>query len=197
MCSSDLAQKEKGLGLGLSVVRGVCEKLGIPLHLSSMPHRGSCFTLRLTRRPAPATAGAAQESVHSDRRHDGQTVMLIEDSDTARAALRMQLEDWGYAAIACTDVPDALKQLDQGAAPDILITDFQLPDGPNGLEGARLIRERLGRPLSACLVTGNIEPELMQQAREQGMGFLKKPFAPSKLRSWLQRQETWLAEPFA
>ncbi len=191
---SEQLHPSDGLGLGLSVVRETCEKLGLSLQLRSAPNKGSCFSLRLARVPTPPARQHSPEPEPASNLAAGQRVLVVEDDGLANLALSEQLHAWGYQVTACRDVSQALDQLEQGARPDILITDLQLPSGPNGLDCARLIRERLGRRLPACLITGDTEPSLMQQARAQDLGFLKKPFAPSKLRSWLQRQQAAHAE---
>lgn len=49
--------RSEGLGLGLSVVQGLCALLGHGVAVASAPGRGSVFTLRCARVPVPAGGG--------------------------------------------------------------------------------------------------------------------------------------------
>ena len=183
-------RREDGLGLGLSMVRQICDQLGIALSFQSAPQRGTSFTLRLPLADRPSARTHTHENAAMVHANSAQTVLLIEDEPNTSVAMARQLERWGYQVTPCASVEQALGQLDPLSPPDLLLTDHELGTGTRGLDGVSLIREKLGVEIPACLITANSDPTLAQQARAQGLGFITKPFAPSKLRSWLQRQQT-------
>jgi len=47
-----------------------------------------------------------------------------------------------------------------------------------------------GRPIPACLTSGDTGPGLMQKAKEAGLSLLHKPVRPAKLRSLIRRLAT-------
>lgn len=189
------AHSVEGLGLGLSVVRQICQRLKIPVQMRSALQSGTCFTLRLPCGSAPLVQPAATPSDFGADADRPRRILLIEDDPISLQAQVALLQNWGHVVTPCASVSQALSQMDPHQPPELLLTDFQLKPGPDGLEGVRLIRAQLGADLPACLITADGNASLAQQARDLGVGFLQKPVAPSKLRSWLRRQQAALTEP--
>lgn len=69
-------------------------------------------------------------------------VLIVEDHDTLRAALRDWIEHIvpGASVFSAASVQEALDTLERAAA-DVVLMDIGLP-GMNGIEGTRLIRAR-------------------------------------------------------
>ena len=71
-------------------------------------------------------------------------------------------------------------------APDLIISDFRLGGGIDGIEAVDLLRAIAGRRIMACLVSGDTEADVRQQAQAAGLSLLQKPVRPAKLRSLLR-----------
>ncbi len=115
------------------------------------------------------------------------TILLVDDNETSRFAIRAVLEHHGYAVLEAAAANAALDLLESdpgtiGAA----VIDAVLP-GMSGIELARLIRERRpevavliisGFPLQQLIRRGLIEDG---EAEKLNIGFLQKPFLPQAL----------------
>jgi len=55
-------------------------------------------------------------------------ILLVEDDDVLREALTQLLESNGYQVDACSDAPQALEHLRQGAVPDVILLDLVMPN---------------------------------------------------------------------
>ena len=77
--------------------------------------------------------------------------------------------------------------LKSGLIPDVIVSDYRLPEGVNGMEAISQIRTEVGSNIPACLISGDTDPGLMLAARGAGLTLLHKPVQPAKLRSFLRR----------
>ena len=176
-----------GMGVGLSVVDRCCHLLNHPLTLHSRLGAGTRMALVVPRaRSVPeATSSAFGEQAASDERINAQ-VLLIEDDDMGRVALAGLLESWGYSVRAVESAKMAAEQFQAGALPDIIISDFRLCGGTNGIETIRMLRTLSGREVAACLISGDTSLEVQQLVKTSGLTLLSKPVRPGKLRSLLR-----------
>ncbi|MEX8194315.1 ATP-binding response regulator [Comamonas guangdongensis] len=171
----------EGLGLGLTIVRHATLQLGHALELASQPGRGSCFriTLALTNASGPRTAHQMPAADAAILR--GRTVWLIEDNDTVRETLALQLIRWQarLKAFACAADLQAHMLATQDW-PDLVVSDALLPDG-NGLELIMELRASAPMPIAALLVTGNTSPDQLARQEQSGIAVLHKPFGSEEL----------------
>jgi len=68
-------------------------------------------------------------------------------------------------------------------APEITLSDFRLGGGINGIEAVQMLSAAAGRRITACLISGDTDANVRQQAQEAGLTLLQKPVRPAKLRS--------------
>ena len=73
----------------------------------------------------------------------------------------------------------------QEQEPDLIISDFRLGGGIDGIEAVDLLRIIAGRRILACLISGDTDASVKQQAQAAGLSLLQKPVRPAKLRSLL------------
>jgi len=145
--------RSKGLGLGLSIVRSIAAGLGHPIEVFSREGQGSTFRLRLPRGARPGappdrTAAGPVASGHLD-------ILLVEDDPAVAESTAMVLRLEGMDIRLAGDCRAAVKAVETGFRPDVVLSDFRLPDG-NGLELIGTVRGRLGTPVPAILLTGDI-----------------------------------------
>ena len=79
-------------------------------------------------------------------------VMVVEDEIDSLEALGSWFEDRGYEVLAVRSGAAALEQA-ESFAPDLLLTDYFLPGGVNGIEVVRRLLDRFPH-LRAVLMTG-------------------------------------------
>lgn len=169
----------KGTGLGLSMVHGLAAQLGGGLTIDSTPGHGTCVTLWLpiSTAPVPDQEGSPAETKRPLARG---TALLVDDEDLVRMSTADMLNDLGFDVLEAGSAEEALKLMEAGNAPDLLVTDHLMP----GMNGADLARQaRLLLPgLPVLVVSGyaevdGITPDLPR---------LTKPFRSADLAASLE-----------
>ncbi len=179
--------RRQGLGLGLAIVRRLTELLGHELSLRSTPGRGSRFAIELPLVEAAnqAPAAASGRPPPGEELH-GLRALLLDDDSLVQIAVGDLLRSWGCEVQVAASVADAEALLDHGPPPDAILVDYRLPGPCNGVEAIDLLRARIGRPVPALIVTGDTDPECLQEVESKGYRLLHKPAHPAKLRSLLR-----------
>ena len=181
--------RSKGLGLGLNIVDRTARLLGHELKLCSVPGHGTRFRLELPLAPAgdlQALMAAAEQPQQVDDVR-GLRILVIEDDRQSAQALRGLLDSWGCVVAVVEGLQGALTVVDGGFVPDLVLSDFRLRAGESGMQTLHSLRTQLERPLPACLMSGDTDPELIQSCRDAGLPLLHKPVRPAKLRTLIRR----------
>jgi len=179
--------RSKGLGLGLSIVRRIARLLDHQLEVESRPGKGTRFSLELPLREP------TKDEIHQKRRVFPEianldlTIMVVDDDHEILTGTRELLESWGCNVICAANAEEALESAATISSLDAVLTDFRLPGEIQGTQLVEQIRELLGKPLPALLITGDTESTRLLEANEHGLFLLHKPVKPGRLRTWLQR----------
>lgn len=146
---------EKGLGLGLSIVRQLANKMDIPLEFDSEPDRGTRVSIGL---PVAASAPHRSNVETLDQQIVGSPlVILIEDAPDVRDGLSMLLTQWGCRVIAAESGEQARNLLSwANESPTLIIADKRLPGQENGLDVITLLRDEVLSEVPAILLTGDV-----------------------------------------
>lgn len=184
---NEARDRAKGIGMGLSIVDRLCRILGHGLDLHSRVGAGTRFTVMvpLASPQVPNTSGQVPELPVANEL-ESLDVLLIEDDELGSAALSGLLKSWGCKVTVAGDAQQACQYLKQSSAPDFIVSDYRLPGGENGLDAVRHLREAAGRDVAACIISGDMDARLGQEAHAAGMPLLLKPVRPAKLRSILR-----------
>jgi signal transduction histidine kinase/ActR/RegA family two-component response regulator len=179
-----VARSERGLGVGLTLARTLVElHQGTITVESEGPGRGSEFIVRVPIGVPIECGGCDADRRASVRARD---VLLVEDDDHVRNALRRILELDGHHVEAAGDGPGGVK-LALAAAPEVAFIDIGLP-GIDGYEVARRIRAALGRRVVLVAVTARGEAEDRRRSSEAGFdAHLVKPVSYEDLTRSLER----------
>ena len=183
--------RREGLGMGLSIAKRLIHMLGGTIDVTSRLGQGSCFAVTLPMsvvadaRPGfGATAGEGMADYADGAGADGAgaEVLLVEDDAVIRMALSLMLEGWGYRVTDAGSVSEALELLDGDLMPDLVLTDYRLPDGDTGLMLMDTLRRRIGRDLPGVLLTGDTSSDRLREAAGAQCALLHKPIQPHDLR---------------
>ncbi|SIS55960.1 ATP-binding response regulator [Paracoccus saliphilus] len=175
-----------GMGLGLSIVRRACNKLGHPISLSSEAMRGTLFRVGL-----PLIDGshehhpkASDASSHVLR---GRVALVIENDHGMRRGYEMILaERLGMVARVTGGTAEALATMGE-EPPDIILADYNLEGDDTGLASILALRDAAGRNVPAVVVTAHRDPEIARRCAAMGVPLLEKPVRPAELSEILVR----------
>ncbi len=162
--------KQRGSGLGLSVVDSVMKDHGGHLDIRSSVGSGTTFYLYFPSAPEVVLsgddvckAGAATE-----------TVMVIDDDEMQRKVTSRMLEKIGYRVNVAVSGEQAIAILKESPH-DLLILDMIMPPGMDGAETYKKVLESYPRQ-KAIIVSGYAETKRIQMAQRMGAGdFYYKP----------------------
>jgi PAS domain S-box-containing protein len=179
----------EGYGLGLAIVKRIAELLELRLEVRSQPGAGSCFSLLLPpARGQPATPDRGSGNCGARRAiaetHDTLKVLLVEDDPAVRDATRMLLSVEGYQVTAVSSLAEALEASRAGI--DLLVSDYHLRDGETGTQVIATLRQALGSPLKAVLVTGDTSTAVRELPRDLNLRIASKPLQAEELLRLLQ-----------
>jgi two-component system OmpR family response regulator len=102
-------------------------------------------------------------------------VLVVDDQDTYRRYLKLELEDEGHEVKTASSGHEAI---DVGTEfkPDVLVVDWMLKDEYDGLDVTNAIRD-VNPGLKTVMITGYPSAELKQKAAQSRIArFVKKPF---------------------
>jgi two-component system, chemotaxis family, CheB/CheR fusion protein len=169
--------RDRGLGLGLAIVQRLGNLLGHAIDVRSRAGKGSVFSVEVPLDHAAAAQPAIQrqdEIPASDRR--GAAILVVEDDSSVREMLQFMLEDEGYEAMLARDGREALEIAARGARrPDLVIADYNLPDGLNGLQVVAMLQKMHHQKTPAIILTGDISTGTMREIAGQSRAHLRKP----------------------
>ncbi|HYV20398.1 MAG TPA: ATP-binding protein [Verrucomicrobiae bacterium] len=174
-----------GLGIGLSLVKGLVETHGGSVEARSDGRRGSEFVVRLPALPEmPAARGQGGASVEAVK---PRRVLIVDDNHDAAVSLAAMLNFMGNVTQTAHDGVEAL-DLAETFRPDLVVLDIGMPR-LSGYDTARRLRERpWGREVVLVALTGWGQEEDRRRSRDAGFdSHLVKPIEPVAMEQLLAR----------
>ena len=174
----------QGTGLGLSIVQDVVERHEGFIHLYSEPGSGTVVKVYL-----PVTGDRTVETAASDPPAqtglDKGVVLMAEDEPFVRRAVSRVLERAGYQVLTATDGRDAMRQLDDGAAPDLFLLDVVMPL----MSGPDVVRELRRRGVNTpVILASGYSDAVLEHDNMAGIPLIEKPYDPSALLALVEAQ---------
>ena len=175
--------RRKGLGLGLAIARRAAALLESPIEVRSREGKGSRFLVAQGRCAAPELEARDLTSTFAAPAQRALPIMVIEDDQDVIAALADLLTRWGVPHDMFADAEIALENIAAGGRYSLVLADYRLPGGMNGLDLIAALQKRHPAPLpDAVLVTGDFDSELIGRAHARGIAVLHKPLRADVLR---------------
>ena len=178
-----LERSQGGLGIGLSLVRGLVEMHGGTVQASSGGlGKGSEFTIRLPgSRIVAAPPAKSARSLGPPARHTGRRVLVVEDNLDAAESMLMLLRSFGHDVALVNDGREAVREALR-FRPDVILLDIGLP----GIDGFSLAKElrTLPETSAARLIAVSGYGQEKDRALSAAAGFdlhLVKPVDPARL----------------
>lgn len=180
--------RNKGLGLGLSIVKRVANLIDSDLKLLSAPDMGSQFSISVAKGDGQRVM-SSHNSIPQEQMSGAPVVVVIDDELMILSAMQSLLEGWGYKVVSATECEQALQALvESDLTPDCIVADYRLRQEQTGVEAIKRIRAYYNNQIPGLIVTGDIAKERLQFVQHEGLQMLHKPVPPAKLRSYLYNQ---------
>jgi two-component system cell cycle sensor histidine kinase/response regulator CckA len=168
-----------GTGLGLAAARRFATESGGCIRARSTLGQGTTLTLYLPR-TQPEAAGFSPRDRDTPMPRGGETVLVVENDEHARSAVRTVLDRLGYYVVTAASGEQGLQTAMASEAPiDLLLTDVILPDlsGP-ALAERLLLAKRIAHVL---FMSGQSQHVLTRHGIDGKVPLLRKAFSPAEL----------------
>ena len=180
---NEARERSRGLGLGLFIVQRLARLLGHDVRVRSTPGKGSVFTIEIfaTKRGAALPSSTVEIPVDA-RRLRADLVLVIEDDPEVRELLELHLREYGHGVVAVSDGVAALDLFERSRkVPDIVLADFNLPNGLNGILAATRLRSKFGTNVPTIVLTGDISTATLLEIERHECCHLDKPVRVEEL----------------
>lgn len=175
----------RGTGLGLSTIYGFVKQSNGNVTIYSEVGQGTTVNIYL---PQHATAHESSEVI-SDRvptqSSSGETVLVVEDNPDVKAVAVARLKRLGYKVMEAETAVDAIRQLSEGLAINVVFSDVVMPGGQSGFDLARWVASN--RPGLAVLLTSGFSEDVMRGPDSDHLQVLRKPYTQKELELELRR----------
>ncbi|MEW6709336.1 MAG: transporter substrate-binding domain-containing protein [Candidatus Riflebacteria bacterium] len=170
---------EKGTGIGLSMVKEICEWHDARLVVNSEPGIGTEFKIlfhdfgREAEKITSAVSGLVNASLK---------ILLVDDDSRVLMVSEAMLANAGHRVVCCSNGKDAFSQL-QKCDFDLVISDYSMPD----MTGLVLIREvRKFKPIQKFIIfSGSNIDQAAFEIQNLGVSILEKPLKMSCLNQFI------------
>lgn len=178
-------EHNEGFGLGLATVRSIVSRAltDHTVRLHSIVGRGTHFMvdvpLLFLAAPVPENAGDRDMDLGSPGTAslEGALVAIVEDDASLRRGLATLIRSAGAYVVEEGSLEDLANRLSEAdRLPDILLTDYLLPDGKTAEDVIDMVRAAcFGRPIPALVLTsdGGVAAEVLRD--KPGVQVLRKP----------------------
>lgn len=180
--------RKKGLGLGLSIVKRLCDILDLEFDFESRPGEGSRFTIILAQE-----LNRAEDKVPDNNdlswTADNRIVVIIDDDESVLDGLATLFEHWQFSVVTAESGEQACQKLQQQEFyPGLIVSDYRLVNGETGIDAIAKVRSHLKQDsIPAIIISGDTAPERLSEVAQSGHLLLHKPVKPAFLRTAVQR----------
>ena len=162
--------------------------------MRSQPDKGSVFTIEVAR-PSSRTVPAQERlppnpmpAIVAETFRTGM-ILVVEDDPEVRELLELVLKEAGHRIVSAPDGHIALERVARGSLrPDLVLSDYNLPNGMNGLQLTAKLRYDLRRQIPSVILTGDISTATLREIAVQNCVLLHKPVKSSELTQIIQTQ---------
>jgi two-component system sensor histidine kinase RpfC len=192
--SDGLVRRHDGTGLGLHIVRSICQQLGGRVAVGDNPGGGSVFTVALPLERATPEQAVTEplDTIGALDAHRARvpsiTCLVVDDNRSSRDTLGHLLRRAGHRVLFAGSGEEALLAMEGAQRPGLVLLDMHMPD-LSGLDV--LTRHRQRHPqdsLPIVMLSADSDPEAIEQALARGAAaYLTKPVPIERLLGLLRQ----------
>ncbi len=176
------ARKFGGTGLGLAISKRLSELMGGTMWAESegIPGQGATFHFTILAKPAELAVSQRRDLRGDQPQLKDQRVLIVDDNDTNRRIITLQLHKWGMLTRDTASAREALNWIAQNEVFDVAILDMHMPEMDGIALATEIRKQRDAKALPLVLFTSLGRRE----AETESIGFaahLNKPLKPSAL----------------
>jgi two-component system, chemotaxis family, CheB/CheR fusion protein len=182
-------ERSRGLGLGLAIVQRLADLLGHGIDVRSRLGKGSVFAVEIPLGQNDATWRPWHRQARiEDGAHRSGAILVVEDEPAVREMLELLFVGEGHRTVTAADGPKALELVTRRAIqPDLVVADYNLPNGLNGVEVIGALQKMLHHDVPAIVLTGDISTDALREIALQGRIHLNKPVKAKELTRLVQQ----------
>lgn len=178
---------EKGLGLGLAICERMARLIDARITARSRPGHGSVFALEVARAAEhPSSPRERSRGDETTALAGGLHALCLDNEPAILDGMSALLTRWGVSCDLAGTLDDALAAV-RRRRPDLLLVDYHLEAGQDGLEALGALRHACDPPPPGALITADTSAELAVRARSLGYVVLRKPVKPAALRALIMQ----------
>jgi len=167
-----------GCGLGLAIVRTVCENMNGECRCVSSSEAGSTFELWL---PVVLNPAASDERVQRAETLSGLSVRVLHRDKTARALLAKWLGAWGVTVSVLDIGNNTIIELLEGNTSDVIFTTHDILFGVNDDVAKKCLAQCAARNQAMVLCGSQIEKHQAMDVLTQKFAFCENPLLESRV----------------
>ena len=162
--------------------------IGVQVGVVSTLGVGTTFTLEVplaqAQVVAPVTLAAPPRVPRDAALLAGRRVLVVEDDDAAREALRGVLAGWGMHVITAGTRREACAPFEHAQRPDIeiAVVDYHLGTETTGPLLLDHLAASFALAIPAILMTGSDDPQVLEEIEDSGYPCLRKPLDTTVLK---------------
>lgn len=165
----------QGVGLGLSIVKHLCELMRARIELCSSLGTGTRFTVTIPGARAGTGAAAILGSIECGRESwRGTRAYVVDDDAAVRTSMQVLLTLWGFEVHCAGSAAEAGTLIAKCGRPDLLLIDQRLPHAQEGAAVAARACAAYGE-FPVLIITGETGESALRSAHERHYTVLQKP----------------------
>ena len=180
--NNNARDRRKGVGLGLALVRRMCDLLKHSISLNSLIDQGSTFTLTLPMGIEEKIITVEEPSQLNNI--EDFTIVLVDDEQPILEAMKSLFDTWNCGCHAFLSIEEAERELSKCKDDiDLIVSDYRLKNDETGIDCIIRLRKIIDQNTPAILLSGDTDPMLLKHVQDEGFHMLHKPLKPSILRN--------------
>ena len=179
--------RQKGLGLGLAIVRRIMDLLEHTIKIESEVGKGTDIQLFLPLSDEKITHEHQAHMINTrQNKLENLSVMIVDNEPDIIEAMSELLTGWGCDCRSYTSTEQAIKTIKAGDEPDFLLVDYRMPGDYNGCEFVNVIESIIGKK-PTIVITGDTSEHVLNEIKQQDLSLLDKPIKAVQLRLLMEK----------